>query len=283
MSDMVGVVDAGATLTPGATEKETAGIPQATESVASGTEGKAGDSQESSESGSVNDQEVRQRGHSKMDTIRQLRQERREMRSYWESEMGQLKAQIEELKKGYSTGQNGQKPSKTFWEDPEGTLEEKMSSHLSKLEERMLSKIEQRQTYDQQSSEWRQETSEATKFIQNQKGITPEDEEDIAEIVRSTPAMQNMRPLERAKYAWFLWKDSHGITDKSASKARASTVSGAPPAAGGIKNWTESEIEAEIKKYPPNPKDWSEEDNKRFKLLDAEIKRAYRENRVKKQ
>lgn len=282
MSDMVGVVNAGeATLTPGATATETAGIPLATESVASGTEGNAGGSKDPSESGSVAEQNVRQRGPSKIDTIRQLRQERREMRSYLESEVGQLRSQIEELKKGLASGQSGQKPSKTFWEDPEGTLEEKMSSHLSKLEERMLSKIEQRQSFDQQSSEWRQETSEATKFIQDQKGLTQEDEEDIAEIVRSTPAMQNLRPFERARYALFLWKEERGITDKSASKERASTVSGAPPSLGGMKNWTKAEMEAEINKFPPNPKDWSPEDEKRFKTLDNEFKRAFREGRVK--
>ena len=92
-----------------------------------------------------------------------------------------------------------------------------------------------------------------------------------------------MRPLERAKYALFLWKENRGIAvDKSASKARASSASGATPQATGQKNWTEAEIEAEIRKFPPNPKDWSEEDNKRFKALDNEFKQAYREGRVKK-
>lgn len=282
MDGMTAEVNAGeVTGSLGATEKEKAGIPLATESVASGTEGKAGGSQESTEVGSENEQGNRQRGPSKMDTIRQLRQERREMRAYWESEVGQLKAQLEELKK-MQPGIPGQKPSKTFWEAPEEVMDERFGNRLSEMEKRLLERIEQRESQNQQTVEWKQETSEAEKFILNQKGLTPEDHEDIADIVRSTPAMQNMRPMDRAKYAMFIWKEERGITDKSASKARASTVSGTPPAAGGLKNWTESEIEAEMKKFPTNPANWTKEEESRFKSLENEIRRAYRENRVKK-
>lgn len=283
MSELVGVVNAGdtATLSPGAAANETADIPLATESAASGTEDKAGDSQESSEGGSANDQGVRQRGPSKMDTIRQLRQERREMRSYWEQEVAGLKQQLDELKSGFQSGRQGQKPSKTFWEAPEEVNRSIIQEELRAMREEMRKDFQETRTNDQQTNEWKQETSEATKFIQGQKGLTLEDEEDIAEIVRSTPAMQNMRPIERAKYAWFLWKEDKGITDNSAKKARASTIVGAPPAAGGLKNWTKAEMETEINKFPPNPKDWTEQDNQRYKSLDSEFKRAFREGRVK--
>lgn len=279
-----GVVDAGseATLSPGAAETTTAGIPLATESAASGTEGKAGEPQGSPEIGSATEQETRQRGPSKMDTIRQLRQERREMRQYWESEVGQLKQQLEEFRKMQSTGQPGQQPRKKFFEAPEEYLESELETKLSAMEKRLLDHFGNREIKNQETTEWRQETSEAEKFILNQKGLTQEDVSDIEDIVRETSSMQNLRPMERAKYAWFLWKENHGISDRSANKARASTVSGLPPAAGGLKTWTESEIEAEIKKFPPNPKDYSADDEKRFKTLDNELKRAYREGRVKK-
>lgn len=283
MSDghmMAGVVDA--PINGGATEKETVDSSSTGESVASQNEGQAGDSQESPEVGSEREQNVRQRGPSKMDTIRQLRQERREMRSYWESEVGQLKAQIEELKKGIGSGHQTQKPSKTFWEAPEEIIDERLGSRLSEMEKRLLERFEQRESQNQQSTEWKQETSEAEKFILDQKGLTPDDHEDIAEIIRATPSMQNLRPMERAKYAYFLWKEERGITDRSASKARAATSSGAPPAQGGVKTWTETEIRAEMDKFPQNPANWSKEDEARFKSLDDEIRRAYRENRVKK-
>ena len=286
MSDTMtaGVVNAGeATFNPGATETETPN-PKGTESVASEAQAEenAGAEQSASESGSAENQGSRQRGPSKLDTIRELRSKLRDQRSYWETEMSGIKAQLEELKGSFKSGSQENKPSKTFWEDPEGVLDSRMTSHLSDLEKRMLARIEQRQVVDQETSEWRSETSEATKFIQTQKGITLEDQEDIAEIVRNSPEMQNMRPLQRAKYAMYLWQQDRGITDKSAVKARAATVVGAGGAQNGPKNWTESEMEREINNLPPDPKSWNADQQKRFEYLDAEFKRAYSEGRVKK-
>lgn len=277
-----GVVNAGE-VGPGAAANETAESSQATESAASenGTEQASGE-QSQAEGGSAEEQRSRQRGPSKLDTIRELRSKLREQRSYWESEIGGLRQQMEELKNGLQSGRSENKPSKTFWEDPEGVLESKMTGHLSELEKRIIQRLEQKQSMDQETSEWRSETSEATKFIQTQKGITPEDEEDIAELVRSTPEMQNLRPLQRAKYALYLWREQRGITDKSEAKARSATVIGAGGTQSGPKTWTESEMEAEISKLPPDPKSWTDEQKKRFDFLDNEFKRAFNEGRVKK-
>lgn len=277
-----GVVNAGE-VGPGATETETAESSQATESVASenGTE-QASVEQSQAEGGSAEEQRSRQRGPSKLDTIRELRSKLRDQRSYWESEIGGLRQQIEELKNGLQSGRSEKKPSKTFWEAPEEVMDERFDSKLSAMEKRLLEQLNSRETQNQQTAEWQSETSEATKFIQTQKGITPEDEEDIAELVRSTPEMQNLRPLQRAKYALYLWREQRGITDKSEAKARSATVIGAGGTQSGPKTWTESEMEAEISKLPPDPKSWTDEQKKRFDFLDNEFKRAFNEGRVKK-
>lgn len=276
-----GVVDAPVN-SGGATATEMPVDTQGQGSVAPENENQAGASQEVPEGSPVNGQDVRQRGPSKLDTIRELRAKLRDQRTYWESEIGSLRSQIEELKQGFASGRNGQKPSKTFWEAPEEVLEERLSSHLSELEKRMLTKIEQRQVEDQEASVRQQELSEAAKFIRSQKGITEDDIADIKEILASKPYLSSMPPMEQAEYVLSVWQKQRGISDRSASKQRASTVTGAPPAAGGAKMWTESEIDAEMKKFPPNVANWSKEDETRFKKLDDEIRRAYREKRVTK-
>lgn len=285
MSDMIGVVEQPVTVS--ATVKDMPDVPAGAESVASEPDktgqDQAGGSQESSESGSAESQASRQRGPTKLDTIRELRSKLRERDQQHQENVGRLSSRVEELEKLIASGKQATEPRKRFWDAPEEVLDERITSHLSELEKRMLSKIEQRQVQDQETSEWKQETSEAAKFIQAQKGINPEDEDDIAEIVRSTPAMQNMRPMDRAKYAMFLWKEERGIHDATQAKARASSVTvGSAPSAGGVKMWTESEIEAEMSKFPQNPGMWTEDQKKKFDALDNEIRKAYREKRVKK-
>lgn len=266
--------DATATATPESS--------QGTEKVASENGEQAGGSKETPEGGPEQGQNVRQRGPSKLDTIRELRAKIRDQRSYWESEVGTLKQQLEEIQKTIASRTQGQKPSKTFWEAPEEVLDERFDSKLSAMEQRMLSAMEKRQTMDQQTSEWKQETSEAAEFIRSQKGITDEDQEDIAEIVRSTPAMANMRPMDRAKYAYFLWKEERGIRDTSTLKARASTVIGAPPSAGGQKTWTNAEIEAKVAEFNRIPmKDWTKEQGVAFDAFERDIRQALKDGRVK--
>lgn len=275
----VGVVDAPVNA-GGAAVKTAPESSQGTESAASeqGTE-QAGDSQESAEGGSADQQTGRQRGPSKLDTIRELRGKLRDQRTHWESEIGGLRAEMEELKRASQSGRAEGKPSKTFWEDPEGAL----ATHLSELEKRMLTKFQESRTQEQEASRRGQEMSEAAKFIRSQKGMTDDDVQDIREILLSHPKIALLDPLDQAKYALSLWREERGIGDKSEAKARAAAVVGAAGStSSGPKTWTEPEMQAEIEKLPADPKTWTEDQKKRFDYLDAEFKNAYNQGRVKK-
>ena len=264
-----------------ATVKTDAPGTQGTESVATDNENKAGGSQDSTEGGGQDGQDNRRRGPTKLDTIRELRQKLRERDQSFGSEVQTLKSQIEELKGMISTGRQGTKPSKTFFEAPEETTRAILQEQLQTLKEELRQDMQQSRERDQQSSEWRQETSEATKFIETQKGLTPEDQDDIAEIVRSTPEMQNMTPMQRAKYALFIWKEERGIRDTSVARARAGTIQGTGTASGGKKEWTKSEIEAKINEFPIDPARWTPKQTEEYNALETEWKLAFKEGRVK--
>jgi len=285
VSDLVGTVDAPIN-SGGATVKTTSDVSTETGSVApeSSQDGqeRAGGSQESTEGGSATDRQTRTRGPSKLDTIRELRGRLRDERSQREEIVGNLQTRLDQLEASLKSSGDNRKPGKSFWEAPEETIEEKIGTHLSQFEKRLLSQLNERQVVDQETSEWRQETTEATKFIKTQRGLTDDDEQDIAEIVQSTPAMKNMRPMERAEYALFLWQKQKGITDKSVLKAKAAPVIGAPPSLNGQRVWTEAEIIKEVGKFPNDPRTWTDDMKKQSEALDREIRSAYREGRVKK-
>ena len=230
--------------------------------------------------GSEEGQAGRQRGKSVYSKVRELEARLRDQRGYWESEVGGLKQQLEEIRTQF--GQQGRKPTKTFWEAPEEVLEERLSSHLTEFEKRMASKFEQTQEQREQAVLQKQEMSEAAKFIRSQKGLTEDDIQDIAEILRSNPNLEKLPYMDQAEFALFKWQKERGITDNTAKKQRASSVTGAPATGGGPKMWTEAEINAELAKFPPNPANYTPEDEARFKKLDDEWKRAFRENRVTK-
>lgn len=282
---MTGVVDA--PVNGGASDQNNAGSSSGTESDASGSsQGETNDasgSQDSAEGGSAAGQGFRQRGPSKLDTIRELRSKLRDRDQRYSSEIETLRSQIEEMKSMFSPRNQEQKPRRTFWEAPDEVTREITREEMAALKEDILNEWRQSRQMDQQSSEWKQETSEAAKFIREQK-VTVEDETEIAEIIRETPAMRNMRPMDAARYALYLWKEEKGINqDKSGLKARAAPVKGAAPAAGGQRIWTESEMEAEMAKFPSNPKDWTDEQKKQFDALNREFSAAYKQNRVKTQ
>lgn len=242
----------------------------------------ASGSQDFAEGGSANGQGFRQRGPSKLDTIRELRSRIREERAQHQEQIAELRSRFDEFENRFKTGNREQKPSRTFWEAPEEVLDERLQEKLAAMEERLSQRWQETQSQSQQTAEWKQETSEAAKFIQSQK-VAPEDEEEIADIIRETPAMRNMRPMDRAKYALYLWREEKGINqDKSGLKARASSVQGAAPANVAGKVWTEAEMERELNKFPQNPKDWTDDHKKQFDALNLEFERAYKEKRVKK-
>lgn len=242
---------------------------------------RAGDSQEPPEGGSAENNQNRRRGTSPFSQNRELRQQLRQMESTYNSRLQELEARLEKFG-GPKNGDESSKPRKTFWEAPEEILDERMQGHLSEFEKRLLTRLEADRTASQESSEWKQEVSEAAKLIQSDNSLQPDDIADIEDIVRSTPAMQNLRPLERAKYAKYLWQQERGIGDKSALKNKASSFTGAPPVAGGKREWTESSMEQELKKFPVDPGKWTSEEKAKYDALEKEFSAAYREKRVRK-
>ena len=258
-----------------ATEKETPHDSSGTENVASDeVRNQAGGEQSSTEGGSAEEIQTRKRGPSKLDTIRELRARIRDERSQSQVQIQNLTSQIEELRGLMTERGQSQKPSKTFWEAPEEVLEERLTAGLSALEKRMLQRLEERQQNDQQTSEWKQETSEAAEFVKNQKGLTDDDLLDIKEIVDETPAMRNLRPLERARYALYLWQQQRGISDKTSLKAKAGTVMGQSAASqNGKKVWDEEAINAEIqRRFHGDPQHWTPEQHKNFDKFYREIR-----------
>lgn len=283
MSDTMtnGVVDAPATV-GGATATETPEVSPGTESVASENGEQAGASQDGSDGGSVNGSGARQRGKSVYSQMRELQSRLREQRSYWESEVGGLKQQLQEIRNQFTQGPQTQKPGKLFWDAPGEVLTESLLPHLAELKKELKAEFEQTQTQREEHALRGQEISEAAKFIRSQKGLTEDDVQDIREILLSNPNLSNLPPMDQAEFALYKWQKTRGITDNSAKKERASTVTGAPPQASGPKIWTESEIQAEIAKFPPNVAHWTKEQEAKWKQLDDEFKRAYREKRVTK-
>lgn len=280
MDGMTGTVDTTATLTSDeATEKETPS--SGTEPVASEKGETAGGEQSTAEGSQGQERRERQRGPSKLDTIKELRAKLRERDSTYSSEIGTLKSQLAELRTLTQQRSAESKPRKTFWEAPEEVLEERMKANMEAMKEDILSNLHRRETESQQTTEWKQETSEAAKFIGSQKGVSTEDFGDIEELIRSTPAMMNMRPLDRAKYALYLWREQRGITDRTEVKNRATTVVGAPQSSGGKKVWTQSEIDAKIDSFPKDQRHWTPENKTQFEAFEREVKDAVREGRVK--
>lgn len=263
--DNTGVIDPA---TGEATEKtgtESTGQGEVAPQAPQGEKDNAGEPQGRSEDGKPEGTDTRKPYRSKNQTIYELRQRIREQEGTFNSRLEQLQQQYDELKSLVSSRGQDRKASRTFWEAPEETLKAMLAEERQALREEFRQTREQ----DQQSVEWRQETSEAAKFITSQKGLTEDDLADIEELVRSTPEMQALSPMQRAKYAMFLWRDQRGITDKSGLKARASTVVGAPPGASGQR--TEEEINREMGKLPDNVAKWTPEDHKKFDALEREI------------
>ena len=237
-----------------------------------GEKGNAGEPQGDTEGGKDNETDTRTQRpfRSKNQTIYELRQKLRDQEGQFTSRLDQLQSKFEEMKNQIQPRGQDRKTSRTFYEAPEDTLSEIFDKKLSAFEEKFSQRLETARQQDQQSVAWKQETSEAAKFIQGQKGLQEDDIADIEEIVRSTPEMQNMSPMQRAKYAMYLYREERGITDRSALKAKAATVVGTPPGGGASAGMTDEEMNREVDKLPKDVSKWTPEDHKRFDTLQSE-------------
>jgi hypothetical protein len=240
----------------------------------------AGDPQGHSEGGKDQGTESRQpyiRKPSKNQTIYELRAAVRER----DQKLQSFEERLAQFEQKFQPRQE-RKPSRTFWEAPEEVLEERLQNHITAMEERLAARWEEQQTKTQQTEAWKQETLEATKLIKDTLKLSFDQEEELAELLRSRPAVRQMSPMERADYAIYLWNKDKGIRDTSAMKHQAATVTGAGVSQGGPKIWTEAQIEAEMKKFPSDPGKWTDDIKKKFDAIDQEIKSAYTQNRVRK-
>jgi hypothetical protein len=268
-----------------ATAKANAG-GSATGTVApEGTQGQetnAGGPQGSSESGKEEGTAFnRPRFVSKQQQLYELKQKLRERDSQiqqFEERLGKFEQMF--LKKGQD-----QKPSRTFWEAPEEVMDARLQDHLAQMEERLAQRWSETQMQSQEQQRMRQETSEAAKFIRGQKGITDDDIQEIRDLLVSDPRVQRLSdaPMEQAEYVLYLYNKNKGVTDKMGLKNRAASVQGAPPQGNGPKQWTESEITQEFSRIGDPRKGYSPEQKQKFEALKAEVRKAYSENRVKKQ
>jgi hypothetical protein len=233
-------------------EKESAGSPQ-------------GDAEDGKEEGT----DTRKPFRSKNQTIYELRQRIREQEGSFSQKLDALEKRLEEMARVTNRGQD-RKPSRTFFEAPEDTLKAIQSEQFKAFKEELLGELRQTEQERNQSSQWQQETSEAAKFITSQKGMTEDDIRDIEELVRSTPEMQAMTPMQRAKYAMYLWREERGITDKTVQKQRAATVVGSPGGPGPAE-LTEAEINKRLDEFPKDVSKWAPEDHKKWEVLEREI------------
>lgn len=258
---------------------ESSGQGQVETQGSQGQQDNAGGSQGRSDVGREQRTEPRRQFRSKNQTIYELRQAIRERDAKYQ----ELENRLSQFEQKFSPRQD-RKPSRTFWEAPEEVLDERITGHLSEMEKRILDQMHQRDQQMQQTAEWRQETLEANKLIKSELKLTVDEEEELAELLRASPAVRHMSPMERAEYGIFLWNKQKGVTDKTQTKRMAASVSGQTSgASGGAKMWTEKEMEAEMNKLNSIPIDkWTEDQHKRFKELDYEFRLAYKQGRVRK-
>jgi hypothetical protein len=90
----------------------------------------------------------------------------------------------------------------------------------------ILDRMAQRDTETKETSEWKQETSEAAKFIRDpNQGLTEDDILEITDLVREHPSMGKMRPQERADYALYLFGNRHkGSATKRPSRTKSTAI-----------------------------------------------------------
>ncbi len=240
---------------------ETAPVESQTATVGSGTEmgadtlpkseENAGGPQGPAEDGQS--QTGQRRGWSKVDEIKDLRAWRREARQRevgYQSELAQVRQQLEELRQLQQPNRNGtaRNPAE-FWQDPEAALARNLDERLEGLEGRLFEKFSMSREMEAQQTAIRQEQEGAVEFIRSQSNYSPEDDEDLIDIIESIPQQTraNLSPQWVAEYAWLQLNAQRGIGNRSMAKQRASTVIGQPPGVGlGQKVWSKSEFDATV-------------------------------------
>jgi hypothetical protein len=214
------------------------------------------------------------------DEVRELRAQRRELREQLSS-FGTMRDEMAALREELNRrGQPGTAKTPTnFWQDPEGHLQT-LRDELKQQNEGLMEAFHQTREQEYAQQALKQERASAVEFIQSQKGYDPSDDEDLIEIIEGIPGFKNLSPSFVAEHAWLKLQQQRGVGDRTALKARASSVQGQPPGTGfGRKTWNKAEydqavdlVEQTMRKNPNDPK---------MDELFNELMSAHKEGRVK--
>jgi hypothetical protein len=239
----------------------------------------AGDPQGNAEGGQSDNgarDERRNRLMVDRDELLGLRGDRRTLRT----KVAELEARLEELRTGGPQPQPKPAPNKTeqdFWADPNArfmSLEDKLANLEERVAERVSKSFQEVRTRDTQTAQLNQERSEAVKLVHSQPNWDKADDTVLVDIIEEY-GLGALPPLRGAEAALALFYKQKGVGDKSAVRARAASLVGAPGAAGVAKTWPKDEVERlldiELKKSP----------DKMNKSLIQEIKTAQAENRIR--
>lgn len=209
------------------------------------------------------------------DTVKELRAERREQRAQTQ----ELLRQIQELREAREQA-SAPRPNPSernpadFWQDPEGRIEAKLQAMRDEIREGIVGELHNVRQIDHETATLNQERSEAVEFIHSQKGYSPEDDEDLIDIIAEN-GLGSLPPKQGARAAWAIFQQDRGVGDRSLAKQRASGVVGQPPGVGfGRKVWSRAEYDQTIDALERNPKGLTKE-------LETELLSAAREGRVR--
>lgn len=275
MSDTVLTVGSGEPATGTAvteTPVQTTGTEQAA-SESGQTESSDGGSSKGSTDNSQQEQTQR-RGWSKVDEIRELRQDRRQLRERESSllqEIAELRAMRNESAKGNG---NAARTPANFWQDPEAVLEARIKENMESLREAITGEFRQVRESDYQTQALNQERGQAVEFIRSQKGYSQDDDDELIHIIEEN-GLSTLNPMQAAKAAWSIYQQERGVGDRSVQKRQAASVMGQPPGAGlGKKIWSQTEYDRTLDELMKNPMKMTTE-------LEAELMGAAREGRVR--
>lgn len=169
-----------------------------------------------------------------------LRSERRQLRS----EVAEMKAILEQMKAGGPSGQPEAKPKGTeqdFWTDPNASMAS-LRDEIRQMRDFVSQKYDSVRQQDAQMAQLHQERNEAVKLIHSQPGWDPSDDQELIDIIEEK-GLGVLPPMAGAEAALGIWKLRNNVRDTSQVRARASSIIGAPPAAGYQKIWPKAEVE----------------------------------------
>ena len=178
----------------------------ATPVESAGTENAASENNEVHSGGSQESTDDAQQGQaagrkrwSLQDEVKELRAQRRELREQVKSSES-LREELRQLRESMARPKQEQtaKTRANFWEDPEGTLEAKLTEKLERMQEKMFERFSTTRDQEYAQQALRQEQATGVEFIRSQPGYNSEDDEDLIEIIEEN-GLRNLAPMQAAR------------------------------------------------------------------------------------